>query len=109
MNPLLSRYLVDVQHPEVSGAEHLQMLQTRDQIAIIEAALSSEERVMLYKADRQFIEQAATFYAEVARFMDLTDYRTRQAIDPARWWWYLDVIRQLPLESVPPAPILNVS
>jgi hypothetical protein len=30
MNRLLVHYCVDVQHPEVSGAEHLEMLQLRD-------------------------------------------------------------------------------
>jgi hypothetical protein len=29
MNRLLAHYCVDVQHPEVSGAEHLEMLQIR--------------------------------------------------------------------------------
>jgi hypothetical protein len=33
MNRLLAHYRVDVQHPEVSGAEHLEMLQIRDRLA----------------------------------------------------------------------------
>ena len=30
MNRLLTHYCVDVRHPEVSGAEHLEMLRIRD-------------------------------------------------------------------------------
>ncbi len=36
MNRLLVHYGVDVQYPEVSGAEHLEMLQLRDRLAELE-------------------------------------------------------------------------
>jgi len=98
---------VDVQHPDVSGAEQLQMLSTRDQIAALESSLTSEERTYLNEADRHLIERTAAFYAELPRFVDLPEHRLEHGIDPARWWWYLDVIRQLPLESTPPAPLLK--
>ena len=41
MNQLLAHYCIDVQHPEVSGAEHLEMLQIRDQLAVLEPTLTS--------------------------------------------------------------------
>jgi 1,4-dihydroxy-6-naphthoate synthase len=37
MNRLLAHYCVDVKHPEVSGAEHLEMLRIRDELADIES------------------------------------------------------------------------
>lgn len=104
MNPLLNTYLVDVRHPNVSGAEHLQMLHNRDQILAIESTLTDKEHNLLHEADRYLVEHAITFYAELSQFVDLSVYRADLAIDPTRWWWYLDVISQLPLESIPPTP-----
>jgi hypothetical protein len=43
MNRLLMHYCVDVQHPEVSGAKHLEMLQIRDRLAAFEPTLSTDE------------------------------------------------------------------
>jgi hypothetical protein len=43
MNPLLAHYGVAVHHPEVSGAEHLELLQIRDQLAGLEPLLTAEE------------------------------------------------------------------
>jgi hypothetical protein len=47
MNRLLAHYGVDVQHPEVSGAEHLEMLQIRDQLARLEPTLTAEEKAAI--------------------------------------------------------------
>ena len=43
MNRLLTHYCVDVQHPEVSGAEHLETLRIRDQLSEVEATLSEAD------------------------------------------------------------------
>lgn len=108
VNQWLSAYVTDMKFPETSGAEHLQMLQTRDHIATMEASLSSADLDQLQEADRDLIENAALIHAELARFIDLDSYRTEHHIEPVRWWWYLDVIQQLPLENHPPRSPLSV-
>ena len=96
MNRLLAHYCVDVHHPDVSGAEHLEMLQIRDRLAELEPTLTSKEQEALAEADRVLVEQAAAFYQELLRFLDLAIYRRDHGIPPARWWWYLDVVSHLP-------------
>ena len=97
MNRLLVHYGVDVQHPEVSGAEHLEMLQIRDRLAALEPTLTSEEQEALAEADRVLVERATAFYQELLRFLDFAAYRQEHSIPPTRWWWYLDVVSHLPL------------
>ncbi len=96
MNRLLVHYCVDVRHPEVSGAEHLEMLQIRDRLAELEPTLTSEEQEALAEADRVLVEGATAFYQELLRFLDLATYRREHGVPPARWWWYLDVVSHLP-------------
>jgi hypothetical protein len=96
MNRLLEHYCVDVQHPEVSGAEHLEMLQIRDRLADLEPTLTSEEQKALGEADRVLVERVTAFYQALLRFLDLAAYRREHGIPPARWWWYLDVVSYLP-------------
>ena len=96
MNWLLVHYCIDVQHPEVSGAEHLEMLQIRDRLAELEPALTSEDQEALEEADRLLVDRAAAFYQELLRFLDLASYRLEHSIPPTRWWWYLDVVSHLP-------------
>lgn len=96
MNRLLAHYCVDVRHPEVSGAEHLEMLRIRDKLAAIEPTLTLEEQLKLAEADRALVAQAATFSQELLRFLDLTEHRLAHRIPPERWWWYLDVVRYVP-------------
>jgi hypothetical protein len=96
MNRLLMHYCVDVQHPEVSGAEHLEMLHIRDRLAEFEPTLTAEDQEALAEADRVLVECAAAFYQEILRFLDLAAYRREYGIQPARWWWYLDVVSHLP-------------
>ncbi len=86
MNSWRDTYLTDVRFPEVSGAEHLQLLQTRDRLADGDTALTAEEQHALHEADQHLIANAATFYTELARFVDLAAYRTEHQIDPTRWW-----------------------
>jgi hypothetical protein len=95
MNRLLAHYCVDVQHPEVSGAEHLEMLQIRDRLPELVPVLTSKEQEALGEADRVLIERATAFYQELLRFLDLAAYRREHDIPPTRWWWYLDVVGHL--------------
>ena len=96
VNRLLMHYSVDVQHPEVSGAEHLEMLQIRDRLAEIEPTLTCEEHQTLAEADRLLVERASAFHKALMRFLDFPTYRQEHEIPPARWWWYLDVLSHLP-------------
>lgn len=96
MNKLLQHYAVDVEFPNVSGAEHLEMLHIRDQLFEMESTLSTPEKEILAQADRRLIEQAAEFYAELSQFINLEQRRQTKQISVRRWWWYLDVLAQLP-------------
>jgi hypothetical protein len=82
MNRLLVHYGVDVQHPEVSGAEHLEMLQIRDRLAELAPTLTSEEQEAPAEADRVLVERAAAFYQGLLRFLDLTAYRRNTTFRP---------------------------
>ncbi|MEG3908306.1 MULTISPECIES: hypothetical protein [unclassified Microcoleus] len=96
MNTLVKNYCVMVEFPDVSGAEHLEMLQLRDELAKVESQLSEEEKGLLANADRRLVEQAREFYEELSRFVDLMQKRKFEEITPQRWWWYLDVLALLP-------------
>jgi hypothetical protein len=96
MNGLLEQYLVDVDYPDVSGIEHLQMLETRSKLAIIESQLSVEERHALAAADHKLATQAVEFLAELNRFVNLAEQRLERQVNPEEWWWYLDVLVQAP-------------
>lgn len=85
MNALLRHYVVDVEHPDVSGFEHLEMLQIRSQLAELEATLSPQERACLDAADRRLLQQAATFHAEPARITSLAEERARRQPPPSHW------------------------
>ncbi len=97
MNSLLKKYCVSVEFPDVSGAEHLEMLQMRDRLTEIEPQLTEEEKILLTKADRQLVENANIVYQELSRFINLTEKRKAQFISPQHWWWYLDVLAVLPI------------
>ncbi|MBI3360505.1 MAG: hypothetical protein HY023_05275 [Chloroflexi bacterium] len=96
MNELLRDYVIDTQHPDVSGIEHLQMLRNRSRLAEIEIALTPEERQRLANADQTLVAHARGFMAELSRFVDLPDERRRLGITQEQWWWYLDVLAVLP-------------
>jgi hypothetical protein len=96
MNPLLAHYCIEVNYPEVSGAEHLETLRVRDKLADILPTLTAEEQQRLTEADKTLVAQAVVFSQELLRFLDLTEYRQENRIPPERWWWYIDVVRYLP-------------
>jgi hypothetical protein len=95
MNPLLQQYVADTEFADVSGAEHLQMLQVRDRLFQQEGTLSRQEKQLLAQADRRLIQNAATVFLALSQFIDLADQRKLQEIEAARWWWYLDVLAQM--------------
>ncbi|MBI3328836.1 MAG: hypothetical protein HYZ81_19300 [Nitrospinae bacterium] len=96
MNRLLAHYGVDVPHPQVSGAEHLEMLHIRDRLAELEPTLTSEAQTALAEADRVLVQQAPACSQKLLRFLDLAAHRREHGIPAARWWWYLDVLSDVP-------------
>lgn len=96
MNELLQGYVVDTQYPNVSGIEHLEMLKRRSKLADLEHTLSREESRQLAEADVRLSTHAAEFLAELSRFVDLATERGRRRIPSSHWWWYLDVLVQVP-------------
>lgn len=101
MNKYLEQYLVAVQHSEVSGFEQREMLLIRDRLAKQEATLTLEERSELAKADRRLLAQRERVHAELSRITSLEIERERRQPTPDQWWWYLDVLTQLP--ELPPS------
>lgn len=93
---LIAAYEIDVRFPDVSGMEHLDMLLTRSEIAKREQHLSAEQRARLAEADRVLLEQARRFYEAIQRIADLDAWRRDENVPPSHWWWYLDVLAQLP-------------
>lgn len=100
MNRLLEHYQIDVEFPGVSGAEILEMLNIRDQLVEQENLLTAAEQEILAVCDRRLLRQAAAFYAELSRFVDLAQRRQEKRIPPERWWWHMDVLAELPAGAV---------
>jgi len=98
---LIRVYETDVQDPEVSGMEHLDMLMTRSEIARCEVHLSDVERERVQEADKVLLAHAREFYEAIRKIADLASWRRAENIPTAHWWWYLDVIVELPLRSEP--------
>jgi hypothetical protein len=96
MNEYLKRYMIAVEHPEVSAFEHIDMLLVRDHLAEQEPSLNNDEKRRLKAADQTLLENAAAFQAELARITSLESERQRRQPSPQRWWWYLDVLTALP-------------
>ena len=96
MNELLQNYVIDTQHPGVSGIEHLQMLHNRSKLAEIEPTLTQEECQQLVAADLLLLFYAKEFWAELSLFIDLAQERQRLNVTRQQWWWYLDIMAQLP-------------
>lgn len=103
MNKLLNIYNLSLDYPDVSGAEQLEILEIRDQIANFELELSIEERKILFEADKKLIINAASFYQEMSRFINFADYRVKNNILSRQWWWYLDVLGNVSNYLIPVA------
>jgi len=110
VNELLHDYQSAVTFSGVSGFEHLQLLDLRDDLEQSKAKLTEEELAALLKADRQLMALAVDFYAELAEITDLGQERQRHNPPPTHWWWYLDVLSQVPALSAngshAPEPVL---
>lgn len=100
MNNLLNIYNISLDYPEVSGAEQLELLMIRDQIAELETQLSEEERQTLSAADQKLIKNAKIIEQELSQFINLANYRKQEDIPPQKWWWYLDVLSHLPTSFI---------
>jgi hypothetical protein len=61
----LSSFCHGVQHPQVSGFEVLELLDTRSTLAGWEGELNAEARKELEAADRLFLKNAAQFYENI--------------------------------------------
>ncbi len=96
MNKLLNIYNLSLDYPNVSGAEQLELLTIRDQIALLETKFNTEEQNTLLKADQKLLIHATEIYQELSHFISLSDYRKQHNISPQKWWWYLDVLSYLP-------------
>lgn len=94
---LIAAYEVDVQFPDVSGMELLDMLLTRSEIASNEAHLSGEERRRVLTADRVLLRQAKQVLTSIQQIADLASWRRNNNFPITHWWWYLDVVMQLPV------------
>jgi hypothetical protein len=70
INSLLKKYCLSVEFPNVSGAEHLEMLQIRDRLAEIDSDLSEADQTLLMKGDRQLIESVNHFERELSHFVN---------------------------------------
>ena len=91
---LLEQYIVDVQHPDVSAFELLDLLQTRSALATLEAQLSTEERQRLEEADSQLLAAAPMFVSRLLELAPLPTLRRRANVSPSHWWWYLERLQQ---------------
>jgi hypothetical protein len=100
----ISAYETDAQFPDVSGMEHLELLMTHSEIARHEARSSQVERQRAQRADHQLLRHAKQFYASIQAVADLVNWRSNENTPVAHWWWYLDVITQLPLSLDPSTP-----
>lgn len=96
MNNYLQTYLIAVQHPDVSGFEHLDMLAIRDKLA--EQRLTAEESLQLAHADQALLNKVRDFYDALKSITDLQMERKNRQRTPDHWWWYLDVLAQLPAQ-----------
>jgi hypothetical protein len=87
---LLASYEVDVQFPDVSGFEILEMLDIRSRIAACENDLNDEQRTRLEAADDRLLRSAPAFFQSVAAIADLPEMRRRSRTPCSHWWWYLE-------------------
>jgi hypothetical protein len=74
------------------------MLLTRSELARAEKTgqLSDEQRLRRAEADRILLEQVERFYSSIKQIADLESWRRQEDAPPEHWWWYLDVLAQVP-------------
>jgi hypothetical protein len=91
---LLEQYIGDVQHPDVSAFELLDLLQTRSVLATLEAQISPDERQRLEEADSQLFAAAPLLVSRLLELAPLATLRRRANVSPSHWWWYLERLQQ---------------
>lgn len=107
---LVAAYEVDVQFPDVSGVEHLDMLLTRSEIAGGKQDLTVELQARLAEADAVLLQNAQGFCQSIRSIVDLDVWRRQESVPPDHWWWYLDVLAQVPTYSArKPLPELELA
>jgi hypothetical protein len=111
MNKILKEYYISVQFTDVSGAEYLDLLSMRDELAQIRPKLTKKEQEILTKADQLLIKNCQPIYQELSRFVDLSSFRQQHQITSQQWWWYLDVLCYLPNFDLPlePKPLIEIA
>lgn len=74
------------------------MLRLRDELASLvrSDALGEDEHALLDDADRQLVAQAQTFAQSIGSLQPLPRLRATEDIPAERWWWYLDVLGNIP-------------
>ena len=87
---LLKRFCQSVRHPQMSGFEVLELLDSRSALARREEELSEPQRKTLEEADEVFFRHAAQFHESVTQIANLAEMRKRAAAPPSHWWWYLE-------------------
>lgn len=92
----LYAYEVDVQFPDVSGMEHIEMFYNRSELAEIEDELLSEQKEHLARADQILLRDAHLFNQALKQIVNLKKWREKDNRSAAHWWWYLDVVVSLP-------------
>ena len=97
LEKLLSAYEADVQFPDVSGMEHLDMLLTRSRLADAESKLSTQQAIRLATADQQLLQLTRDIAKAIADIADLRRWREHEHAPPNHWWWYLDVLAETPI------------
>lgn len=99
----LTAYEADVDFPDASGMEHLQMLMTRSELHRVGHLLTPEQQIRLANADKTMLQHAQQFYQAIGSIADLARWRETEAgVTTEHWWWYLDVLAQLPAGVVSP-------
>lgn len=93
----LYAYEVDVQFPDVSGMEHIEMFYNRSALANLEAELSPAQKLRLAKADQTLLRDAQLFYAALEQIVNIKRWREQDNASPSHWWWYLDVLTAAPV------------
>lgn len=96
MEKLLTQYETDVRFPDVSGMEHLDMLLSRSRIAEHKDNLNAEQLTRLMDADQLLLHNAGQFNKAILAIADLTAWREEVKASPDHWWWYLDVLTNVP-------------
>lgn len=98
---LLRSYCAGVRYPESHGLELDHLLFVRDGLHEAFEQLATQERAEVEAADRILLENAAMVAKSLAETVDIRARREELAPGSSRWWWYLDVIANLPRSEAP--------